>query len=326
MDSSLIGMRVAARRTGLSPALIRVWERRYGAVTPRRSGTRRRLYNEAEIVRLQLLRDATRAGHAIGQIAHLGDGALRELLSTGPREERVGAASAAGAQPSGEDPVEECLAAIRRLEAAHLEAVLSESAALLGQWGMLERVIVPLVQRMGEEWQRGGLRVAAEHVATAAIASLLARWARACDLPEGAPRLLVCTPRGQAHELGALLAAVAANQQGWRVIYLGPNLPAEEIAGAARLRGVRAVALSLVYPEDDPLLSGELRRLRDLLPPGVVLMVGGRAASAYGDLLRSVGAVCLTDLNAMRSQLDALRHARPVGVELPQADPVGAYL
>jgi hypothetical protein len=92
---------------------------------------------------------------------------------------------------------------------------------------------------------------------------------RVAQTPEpGAPELIVTTPSGQAHELGALMAASMASSQGWKVTYLGPNLPAEEIVAAAGRRGARAVALSVVFPADDARLYDELRRLRRLRRPG----------------------------------------------------------
>ena len=75
---------------------------------------------------------------------------------------------------------------------------------------------------------------------------------------ENAPVLVVATPSGQLHELGALLVGAAAANLGWHVTYLGASLPAAEIAGAALQNRARAVALSLVYPEDDPTLEDEL--------------------------------------------------------------------
>ena len=65
-------IKVVAKKTGLSPHLIRVWERRYGAVTPERSDTQRRMYSEREIERLKVLQMLTEAGHSIGNIATLG--------------------------------------------------------------------------------------------------------------------------------------------------------------------------------------------------------------------------------------------------------------
>ena len=72
-------MKLVARRTGLSAHVIRVWERRYGAVTPVRTGTNRRLYTEEDIERLSLLRRLTEAGHNIGNVAALPLPRLREL-------------------------------------------------------------------------------------------------------------------------------------------------------------------------------------------------------------------------------------------------------
>lgn len=57
------GIKVVAQRTGLSAHLIRIWEKRYGAVEPERTETNRRLYSDEQIERLSLLRDITQNGH-----------------------------------------------------------------------------------------------------------------------------------------------------------------------------------------------------------------------------------------------------------------------
>ena len=126
-------------------------------------------------------------------------------------------------------------------------------------------------------------------------------------------KLIVATPSGQLHELGALLVYSTATNLGWRVIYLGASLPAAEITGAALQHGVRAIALSLVYPEDDPLVDTELRKLRQLLPPEVSIIVGGRAAEAYRSSIESIGAFLIGDLNALYNTLDQLRRPATQG-------------
>ena len=70
---------VVSHRTGLSPHVIRVWERRYGVIKPHRSTGNRRLYSQAEIERLRLLKLVTDAGYPIGQIAHVPDDELRRM-------------------------------------------------------------------------------------------------------------------------------------------------------------------------------------------------------------------------------------------------------
>ena len=82
-------MQIVTRRTGLSPAVLRMWERRYGVVTPARSPKGRRLYSDADVERLQLLARATQGGRPIGQVATLSDDALTELVRRDAVEERA---------------------------------------------------------------------------------------------------------------------------------------------------------------------------------------------------------------------------------------------
>lgn len=310
-------MKVVARKTGLNPHVIRVWERRYGVVTPARSHGNRRLYSDSEIARLRLLQDATRAGHSIGSIAKLSEEDLRRLLerdreTDGAPLQVTGAGggrlqATIQANDRSRDHVGEALRAVRNLDTPGLERILSRAAAGLGQFGLLQEVMVPLIHRVGEEWRTGTLKVAHEHAASAVIRHLLVNFAHAYELPASAPRLIVTTPPGHLHELGAILVAVTASHQGWHSTYLGPSLPAEEIAGAAVQNRARAVALSVVYPEDDLNLESELARLHRLLPPDIALLVGGRASAAYDYLLQRIKAFRIDDLVGLQAKLDELR-------------------
>jgi methylmalonyl-CoA mutase cobalamin-binding subunit len=118
-----------------------------------------------------------------------------------------------------------------------------------------------------------------------------------------APLLVVGTPAHQMHELGAMLAATTAASSGWRVAYLGPNLPADELARAVRFAKASALALSVVYPTDDPELPDELRALRKALPPEVGLIFGGSGAQHYADTIREIGAEQFSSLVGMRQWL-----------------------
>ena len=70
---------IAAKRSGLTPHVIRVWEKRYNAVTPVRTETNRRQYSDEDIKRLALLREATLGGHKISNIASLPKDTLKSL-------------------------------------------------------------------------------------------------------------------------------------------------------------------------------------------------------------------------------------------------------
>jgi DNA-binding transcriptional MerR regulator/methylmalonyl-CoA mutase cobalamin-binding subunit len=299
-------IKAVANRTGLSAHVIRIWEKRYGAVTPERTGTNRRLYSDEQIERLGLLRDVTKAGHSIGHVAKLPTEKLRQLAQES-REICPPAPHTTRATSPSEALLEAGVAAVKALDARALDETLKSGATQLGAQGLLQRVIAPLAQTIGDLWRDGTLTAAHEHFATATIRVFLGQAARPFAGAEQSPVLAVGTPSGQLHELGALLAGAAAANLGWHVTYLGPSLPAAEIVGAARQNRARAVALSLVYPEDDPKLVGELAAIRQSLPPEVALLVGGRAMPAYRDLLERLGAIPVADLVQLGLALDNLR-------------------
>lgn len=299
-------IRAVANRTGLTAHVIRVWEKRYGAVTPDRTGTKRRLYSDEQIERLGLLRDITKAGHSIGNVARLPTERLRQLAQEA-RLARAAAPQSSRAASPADALLEEGLAAVKALDARALDEVLKRGATQLGAQGFLQRVIAPLAQSIGNLWRDGELTAAHEHFATAVIRVFLGQAAKPFAGTDQSPVLVVATPTGQLHELGALLVGAAAANLGWHVTYLGASLPAAEIVGAARQNRARAVALSLVYPEDDPRLVAELAAIRQSLPPEVPLLVGGRAMPAYRDALRGIGAVTVEDLRQLGATLDKLR-------------------
>ena len=192
-------------------------------------------------------------------------------------------------------------------DAEALGQALSRADVDLGQARALERVIMPLMEQIGTMWKEGGMRIAHEHMATAFVTHHIGSFLANFRYPAHAPALVIATPLGQLHEAGALAAGVVAAMEGWRPLYLGPNLPADEIAGAVKMSGARAVALSLVFPLDDSRLPAELSRLRRLLPNNIQILAGGRAAEAYETSIESGDIIKISDLDRLRSQLDSIR-------------------
>lgn len=299
-------IKAVARRTGLTAHVIRIWEKRYQAVQPERTATNRRLYSQEHIERLSLLRAITRAGHNIGSVAKLPTEKLRKLAAEAETSDsRILRTTTDPTEKSS--ILNECIAAVETLDSRALDDALKRGATELGAQGLLQRVIAPLAQTIGELWRDGSITAAHEHFASAVIRIFLGHAANPFTGSESAPVLVVGTPAGQIHELGALLVGAAAANLGWHVTYLGASLPAAEIAGAARQNRARAVALSIVYPEDDPRLEGEIIRLHESLPREVTLLVGGRAMSAYREALEKIGATQIKDLAHFCSTLDEMR-------------------
>jgi DNA-binding transcriptional MerR regulator/methylmalonyl-CoA mutase cobalamin-binding subunit len=315
-------IKVVSRRTGLSPHLIRVWEKRYSTTQPHRNDVNRRLYSVEDIERLRLLKRATDSGHSIGDIAHLPTERLAQLVKEDAAQPGAGAVEperpraeavrgeAKGDEPGAAELVGRAYAAVEAMDSVGLESVLDMGSVQLGQIRLLTDVIVPLVERIGEAWRLGELKVAHEHVASAAIRTFLGHVSRPISLHPSAPVLVTTTPSGQLHELGAVLVSAAATNIGWRVVYAGACLPSEEIVSVVRAHRAKAVALSIVHPEDDPHLADELKRLRRLLPAGIPILVGGRAAAAYQSALDEIGARRVIHLGGLSALLERIRGER----------------
>ncbi len=294
----------ASQLSGLSSHVIRIWERRYNALSPSRTDTNRRMYCDEAIKRLKLLRVLTENGHRIGGVAKLGTEQLEELVKKIPAET---VAAPAGDFETPEQFVNAAIAASKKYDSDRLRCLLLQARRQLGQRGMLHQVICPLIVQIGESWQHGNLRPSHEHIATAVIRELLLTPVPGSQIATHAPELVVATPAGEIHELGAMIVAATARDLGWRVTYMGPNLPVEEIAACALARQATAVALSVVYPEGCPVIQEKLRRMRELLPPAMALIVGGRAAAGYKEKLTDADIRWVGCLHGLDNELLQIR-------------------
>ena len=301
-------IQVVARRTGLSVDVIRAWEKRHAVVTPARSENGRRLYADADIERLRLVARATLTGRTVAHVAALPPEELAALVRQEAADVAVQPpADAHSASAPAVEYLRVCLEALARFDAAALEAALRRATVALSAETFLDALVVRLWERVAEGVQRGTLRPSHQHLTQAVLRRVLDRVAETGVTSGAGPDLVVATPPGQMQELGALLAAAAAAAEGWRVVYLGAGLPAEDIAEAAAETRARAVAVSLGAVPGDRIVPRELRRLRTLLPNDVAIVVEGTGSEAYGGVLREIGASVPRDVPALLARLRALR-------------------
>jgi len=297
-----------ANLTGLSPHVLRAWERRYGVVAPHRSDGGQRLYSDRDIERLRLLRQLTGQGHSISRVGGLSLADL-ERLQKQVHPASVGLPGGSGPGSAAAEVVGEALGAVGRFDAQELQAVLQRGAITLGGPAFLNEVLSPAVEAVGDGWSSGTLSIAQEHMSTAVFRRVLEWQLGAYRVDGDMPTLVVATPPGDAHELGALMVAVSAVGERWGVTYLGPNLPVVELLAAARDTEARVVALSTVYSPNDEDLLAAVKASRDGLPPTTPLMIGGAAANRLRKEMEASGAIVLDSLPEARAMLRELREA-----------------
>lgn len=297
-------IRVVADRTGLTPSTLRAWERRYAVVDPGRSEGGQRLYSDDDVDRLLLLRRVTEAGRAISSVSELSTRQLEGMAA----EDKAALAVRPGTDTNGGEPsrnrLDDALSAVEDLDPSRLEQVLRREVVLLGGERFLDELVAPLLREIGTRWRGGTLRPAHEHAAVAVIKQVVGWMLERARQGTTGRKLVVGTLSGEKHELGALLAATVAAMEGWQVVFLGQDLPGEEIALTVRSVDAAAVGVSIINPVDIEGMPEQLRRLMAELPAGIPVMLGGAAAA---DVARLVGDNRIIALDSMGDFRRALR-------------------
>jgi DNA-binding transcriptional MerR regulator len=286
----------ASARSGVGIPLLRAWERRYGVVTPARTASGYRLYDEASIERLRAMRQLIADGWSAQQAAQqVRESSLDELAALAhpiiPAAEAARAAAPEGAAVStdvADALVARLLLAARTLDTAQLEAALDETFGTARFEVAAERVVMPALRAIGDAWERGEVSVAGEHAASHAVLRRLAMAYEAAADGDSSNPVLVGLGPGARHELGALAFAVAARRAGLPVLYLGPDLPANSWTAAAIGRDARAAVVGVPTRKDAHGATQVLTALREAKPV-IVLAAGGdqaaRVAAAHGALV-----------------------------------------
>ena len=287
-----------SRLTGLSADVVRVWERRYGAIKPERSEGGSRLYSDADIARLRRLRQAVEHGHAIGQVARLPENDLDSLVVKyrGPFSTNQDAT----------DPHivtrERFLEAVTRMDVVAADEELGRAATLYPPRVIVKNIVSPLLTEVGERWAHKDYGIAHEHIATNLIRNLLSSLFRLYP-PDGASEAIVfATPSGERHEFGILLSALIAATRGWRTVYLGVDLPAIEIVRAVKIVKARVLALSVVTSQDHQ-VTEELKVIAEQLPQHTRVWIGGAEAPKHRDLIERTDWILIRDLEDMDDRL-----------------------
>jgi DNA-binding transcriptional MerR regulator len=220
-----------SRRSGVTPDLLRAWERRYGLLSPSRSAGGLRLYSDEDLLRVRAMQHQLAAGLAAAEAAAV-------------------ATSQQGIEPPANDTAEarrELAASLLAFDEARAHAALDALISRFLLDTVLAEVLVPYLHDLGEQWERGEISVAQEHFASSLLRGRLLGLGRGWGQGHGPTALLACAP-GEQHDLGLIAFGLALRARGWRILYLGADTPLESLAGAAQSSRPDFVVISAVNP------------------------------------------------------------------------------
>ncbi len=259
-----------ARATGLSADTIRVWQKRYGFPAPQRRPSGHRVYSLADVRRLRRISEALARGHRPGQVVRLSEPRLDALLT--------GAAPMGSASLHGATPLKSLMNLVRAHDGQRLTSALLSEAAALGPIEFLRLRIVPLIEQVGQGWEKGELGIAHEHSFSERIEDVLRVVRLPFERDAAGPRITLATLAGERHGLGLQMCAVIAAVSGLVPHLLGTDLPVSEIASASRARKSAALGVSISISTGGPGSRDRLAELRRTVPAATPILVGGLGA------------------------------------------------
>jgi len=268
------------------------WERRFGLLAPDRTDSGYRTYSDADVAKLRRIKELIDQGYKISEAVALEGRSSSERQDAGrPGDDALKVLR---------DDLRERLLAFDRAGAEAIRRRLG----LFSFQRAIDEVYLPLLCDVGDGWHAERVTVAQEHFASAFCREQLSAMLHSLGAgPEGGPLAVCAGIPGELHEMGLMSVAVKLALRGWRVIYLGADLPAEELAVAVRAQGASLVCQSVVYAWPRAELGAYLARLRASIDADVRIVIGGAGAEG----LEADGVVVAHDLD------DALARAGDTG-------------
>jgi MerR family transcriptional regulator, light-induced transcriptional regulator len=302
----MYSIKAVSQATGLTVETLRAWERRYRAVVPRRDEMGRRVYAAEDVLRLRRLREGTERGHPIGRLAVLDSRELGDLLEA-PEPAWRPDARADATLPTAPDVLRDrILDAARRFQSAECEQALTLAIALLPPTRLIDEVLEPLLREVGDRWHDGQFSIAQERMVSTAVRKHIGLVVETYDRAARRPAVVFATLPGERHELGLLMSALVCASEGFKVHYLGPDLPPEEIARYANGVGAAVVALSVVLLEGLPDIPGQILRLAESLDPGTSVWIGGAGTQGLRPDCLPASCAVIRDQSELLQRLDLL--------------------
>jgi len=268
-----------SKQTGIGVHTLRVWEKRYGAPLSERLPSGHRRYPKEEVPRLRAIARALESGYRASKVV---TGTLEELqkllgaqdfMSTSPD-----LPDSESGQVSRELIIEKWIEAIHQYDEESLSHGFYELWSKEGPLNFILEYSAPFVERFGNGWANGELTVGQEHFATSHLSDFLSSKWRQLNVRKDGPIAVLSTLPEETHNLGLLMCAVVTSLTGFRVVYLGPNSPVEDILKTIEHCEAQLLCLSISNCVEPKIAKDQLKQIRKNLNKKTNMIIGGEGA------------------------------------------------
>ena len=263
------------RLTGVKAHTIRIWEKRYELISPTRSDTNRRFYSDAQLVKLMNVSTLLEHGHKISHLAAMTDEELAvqiDHLHKYPSENTVFTAY-----------IHDLTLAMVAFNETLFADIFADAAKKLGFYEAMINVFYPFLRKAGLLWRTDKAVPIQEHFATCIIRNkiIAATESLAPPAPDAAKYILFL-PQNEWHEVALLFANYILRSKGLATIFLGQNVPYEDIDMVVKMVDPQFIFTFYITPKPVEEIAEEIARLGTSFPGQTIYISGD------GSLLQDV--------------------------------------
>ena len=243
------------RLSGIKAHTIRIWEKRYGLIEPRRTMTNIRTYCDTELKKILNVSILNRNGLKISKIARMSPQEIADQI--GRLTHFV---------PDEQSQIEGLTTSMIDFDENRFERIIARSVIQFGFEDTIIKVIYPFFVKIGLMWQTGAINPAHEHFVTNLVRQKVMVAIDNQFNPDGtnAKHFLFFLPEGEWHELGILFFAFLAKKRGYRIIYLGQSVPLSDLSELLRVKPFDGLVTAFVSAPSSGDMKGYLKSLSEV--------------------------------------------------------------
>ncbi len=241
--------------TGIKTHTIRIWERRYNLIEPKRTKTNIRYYSDKDLKKLLNISILNKKGMRISQIASMDESQIRDRVLDCLMDSKQGNITSGN-----------LMVAMLELDELRFTTTLSESIIKIGFEATIETILFPFLDRVTLLWQAGAINVSQDHYISNLIRQkLLIAINNEIRSPESTHgRILFFTPENEWHEITLLFYSFVARKAGFETIYLGASTPLNEIGNMLDLKPFDAIFFSMVFTRSESEIDKTIDQIAQL--------------------------------------------------------------
>lgn len=264
--------------SGIKAHTIRIWEKRYGVITPDRTDTNIRTYCDSDLKKLLNIALLNNNGLKISKISKLNYDALCEEV------EKI-----AQTDTSYPTYIDRLVVSMVDLDRPKFESILKDGTDKLGFEEFCIHVLYPFLQKVGVMWMANSINPAQEHFISSLIIQKMYVATDGLYTPQKKnSKTIFFLREGEMHEMGLLFYRYLMKKRGTDAIYLGQSVPFEDLKQVVHAHQPEYLVTALVATLDESALATYIKELSDAFPKQKIIISGYQVSQYKGQVPKNV--------------------------------------